>query len=97
MIWEQAAGRAPAESRTATKVVFVAKLAPNGATQESPGCKPWEQVQQQMKPCRAKQFGAGSNEAPDDEHLSELRQSLPPAPFRAFCNLDLEPGAYALG
>ena len=63
---------------------FWRDTSPAGATQESPGRKPWEQAQEQGKPRRGDAVGPGTKEAPYDEHLSGVEIELPAPPFQGF-------------
>src|SRR5438034_10945992 len=75
---------------------FWRETGPEGATQENPGRKPWEQAQQQREPRRGEAVGAGIKEVLMTSIHPGLRPNLPAPPFRASCNLDLEPRACVL-
>ena len=71
---------------------FWCETSPAGATQESPGCKPWEQAQQQRKPRRGDAVGLRTKEVLVTSIYLELRPNSLRRPFRASAIWTLNPG-----
>ena len=72
---------------------FCCETSPEGATQESPGRKPWGKVQQQWKPRKGEAVCAGSKEVPYDESLQRVEREPPCAALSGLCaTLTLNPG-----
>ena len=79
-----------------TTASFWCEASPEGATQESPGREPWVRMKLKKEALKGRSSCIGKMKAPKNNDCGNWHVLLC-RPFRASCNGDLEPRAYALG